>query len=106
MIGGNIDGSGLGNSPDDEVTSIDATSLVTTAGTQGFETITFGSFDIKGWHNFAIRFTSTNIDARSGGTNREQVYIDNLSVVPEPSTIALFAGLSALGLILYRRRRG
>ena len=33
------------------------------------------------------------------------MYFDDVSLVPEPSTVALYAGLSALGLLLYRRRR-
>ncbi|MGC9452642.1 MAG: PEP-CTERM sorting domain-containing protein [Oceanipulchritudo sp.] len=48
------------------------------------------------------------IESSSPGTagNVSQMLVDdvNITVVPEPSTYALFAGLLALGCIVYRRR--
>jgi len=46
---------------------------------------------------------------RHRGNHNKTVFFDDVSLdaspVPEPSTIALLTGISALGLILYRRRR-
>lgn len=41
----------------------------------------------------------------AGGANTDSVGFDNVGVVPEPSTIAAFFGLAALGFVLYRRRK-
>jgi len=47
------------------------------------------------------------IDSDTGNLNHSQSLIGELSVtaVPEPATYALMAGLLAMGLILFRRRR-
>lgn len=41
----------------------------------------------------------------AGAISAGQMYFDNISVIPEPSTYAAFAGLGALGLAFWRRRQ-
>lgn len=59
-----------------------------------------GSFASQSGHFLQMNDDNMQIEAVA-------VAIDsiNIATVPEPSTVALLAGLSALGLVLYRRRR-
>lgn len=41
---------------------------------------------------------------QAASSNNETITIDNLTIVPEPSTYALLAGLAALGFVMARRR--
>ena len=45
------------------------------------------------------------ISGSAGTTDRNNVYFDNLQIVPEPSVYALLGGLLALGAVLLRRGR-
>ena len=75
----------------------------TDESTSGFETISGNiDFGATGFDYLAVGFYGfydTDPDRR----NDYEVYIDNVTVVTEPGTSALFAG--ALGLMLVSRRR-
>lgn len=74
-----------------QLTMVDISTEATTAGTSP---ISF-TFEYDGSSAIAIAV---------GGFNNAAT-IDNFSVVPEPATIAFWAGLGVLGLIAYRRRK-
>ena len=105
-IGANINGNGAGLSPNDSVTRIDLSSHIQTPGTEGFETISDPTtFTVNGWDNLAIRFYSEGVNIRSDAVNREAVFIDNVQVIPEPSTYAAMFGVAVLVMAWLRRRR-
>lgn len=71
-------------------------------GTTVFDDISLPSeLDFSDWGSAqgTLYFTS-------GWPSSYNMTVDNLSAVPEPSTWALIAGITAFGTILYRRRRG
>lgn len=100
---------GVGNQvaaqTDYNITTITLDSLIQSAGVQGFETVTTSSFDVLGRDNLVIRLVGENIVA-SDGAIYEQVFIDNVAVVPEVSSFALVGGLFALTSVMLRRRQG
>lgn len=71
------------------------TTITISGGTSsfGFRTDTTGDLS-----NFVIR-ANTNHSSSSDGA-----YLDDISIVPEPSTYALLGGLMALGMVIVRRR--
>jgi hypothetical protein len=92
------------------VTLLDETSYLNAA--------TFGFTDTSGTIN-STSYTTANLDI-SGAADGDTIWlylsanrtdggsghtlIDNIAVVPEPSTYALYGGLMALGLVMLRRR--
>ncbi|WP_309380991.1 PEP-CTERM sorting domain-containing protein [Cerasicoccus frondis] len=79
-------------------TSAEAFSADTTSNS-AFQTIAGGTtveFRLYGWN--------ANVD--SSNTHITGASIDGtITAVPEPSTLALFAGIAALGVVAYRRRK-
>lgn len=63
------------------------------------------NFSLSPSDNLAVRFIAGGVNLRSGGANREWVAIDNVALVPEPSSYALLAAFTALLALLRRRRR-
>ncbi len=64
-------------------------------------------------HSVTIASPGNFADARigfrflnAGSSNGDQVLIDNVSVIPEPSAYALLAGCTGLLFVMLRRRRG
>jgi len=46
-----------------------------------------------------------NVQTTDGGLSQDNLFFNNLAIVPEPSTFALVAGSAFLGALLYVRRR-
>lgn len=113
-------GTGIGNNifndPNTTITTLTLDSLIQSttldsvpSGIIPFETFTDDTTLIsipEGRDNLVIRFWATNVNARSGGTNREFVAIDNVMlVVPEPSVYASLVGLGCFLFALRSRQK-
>jgi hypothetical protein len=72
-------------------TSVGATGLAmrNSSGEGGFSYFAFGTTGSQGGHDWLI----------------DNISVTGISAIPEPSTVASFAGLGALGMIALRRRR-
>ncbi len=71
-----------------------------------------GSFDLDGAevglqapfnNGLGLEVIANSFNA--GAIGAGQIFFDNLQVIPEPSTTAALAGVAALGLVAWRRRR-
>lgn len=84
-------------------TSGDSDNWVTVSGSI---TADLSTLDTTSPYTTGIRVQATNGGFVTGGGTPGIFYIDDfsVSVVPEPSAMALFAALAALGVILLRRR--
>lgn len=100
----------------DSVTKTLTTYFDANGATGGYSWTSLSSIDVDGAQNWNMTGTSTfslalasysGDDTTGPAIGAGGVYFDNFSVtaIPEPSTYAAFAGLGALGLVLWRRRR-
>lgn len=85
-------------------------SNVWTNGTQTgnfnvFTPVTLSGLSIADGQQLVIRWRIAEAANQRSGLFIDDVSIGNISVVPEPATVALLAGFSAWGLVLLRRSR-
>lgn len=67
-----------------------------------FEPMTISGLSIADGQELVIRWRIAE-----SGVNRSGLFIDDVTftVIPEPSTVAVWTGLAMLGLVMYRRKR-
>lgn len=82
--------------------NIVATGNLETESPFGWVELTIGQASLGAYAGDGLSYTLEFIDARHGGWGFTA--LDTVSVIPEPSTYALFAGLGILGLAILRRR--
>lgn len=95
------------------INSRDGVATVALGGTTFITSDTYDETDLE-WHTVVGSFTATSTSStltfttsRATGTlySNMQLYVDNISVIPEPSSYALLAGCLGLGYVMVRRRK-
>lgn len=81
-----------------------------TNGTQAgnfnvFEPVTLTGLSIADGQQLVIRWRIAEAGAQRSGLFIDDVTFGNLTVIPEPRTVAVWAALTMLGLVIYRRKR-
>lgn len=82
-----------------------------TNGTQAgnfnvFEPVTLSGLSIADGQQLVIRWRIAEAGAQRSGLFIDDVFFGNVTVIPEPRTVAVWAALAMLGLVIYRRKRG
>jgi hypothetical protein len=86
--------------------------LTQMSATQGMWTVTrsggmsgSASSGIFPYQGVAASINLYNVQTTGNGAPEDNLFFNNLQIIPEPSTFALLAGPAAFGVLLYARRR-
>jgi hypothetical protein len=61
--------------------------------------------DIFGYNGVAASFDLYNVATTGGGAPEDNLFFNNIQIIPEPSTLTLLAGSALFGMVFFGRRR-